>query len=276
MLVSAIQQCESVITIPSLLSLPFSPPPDPTPLGRHRAPGLTPCDIQQHPTSYFTHGSVCMSMLLSQFIPPSPSPTVDLLILNYSYADYMHILHFSLSGCMESLIYSCCSWTSICLKGVNETVWLKEWHLVATGFNWRLKFWLQFRRPGFSPWVGKIPWRRAWQPTPAFLPGESHGQRSLVGYSPGIAQSRTRLTNHDLILILLLLATLCGLWAPSSPTGDQTWALGSESAGSQALTHQEIHEIWFLKLNTHTHTQSLSLKWNNISRRKDYSMFRIK
>ena len=37
---------------------------------------------------------------------------------------------------------------------------------------------------GFHPWVGKIPWRRAWQPTPVFLPGESHGQRSLVGYSP--------------------------------------------------------------------------------------------
>ena len=37
---------------------------------------------------------------------------------------------------------------------------------------------------GFGPWVGKIPWSRAWQPTPVFLPGESHGQRSLVGYSP--------------------------------------------------------------------------------------------
>ena len=36
----------------------------------------------------------------------------------------------------------------------------------------------------FSPWVGKIPWRRKWQPTPVLLPGESHGQRSLVGYSP--------------------------------------------------------------------------------------------
>ena len=37
---------------------------------------------------------------------------------------------------------------------------------------------------GFSSWVGKIPWRRKWQPTPVFLPGESHGQRSLAGYSP--------------------------------------------------------------------------------------------
>ena len=37
---------------------------------------------------------------------------------------------------------------------------------------------------GFDRWVGKIPWRRAWQPTPVFLPGESHGQRSLAGSSP--------------------------------------------------------------------------------------------
>ena len=43
---------------------------------------------------------------------------------------------------------------------------------------------LQCRRPGFDPWFGKIPWRRKWQPTPVFLPGESHGPRSLVGYSP--------------------------------------------------------------------------------------------
>ena len=36
----------------------------------------------------------------------------------------------------------------------------------------------------FDPWVGKIPWRREWLPTPVFLPGESHAQRSLLGYSP--------------------------------------------------------------------------------------------
>ena len=38
--------------------------------------------------------------------------------------------------------------------------------------------------PGFYSWVGKIPWRRAWQPTPVFLPGEFHGQRDLAGYGP--------------------------------------------------------------------------------------------
>ena len=40
------------------------------------------------------------------------------------------------------------------------------------------------KRLRFYSWVGKIPWRRAWQPSPGFLPGESYGQRSLVGYSP--------------------------------------------------------------------------------------------
>ena len=39
------------------------------------------------------------------------------------------------------------------------------------------------RRHSFDPWVRKIPLRRKWQPTPVFLPGKSHGQRSLVGYS---------------------------------------------------------------------------------------------
>ena len=40
----------------------------------------------------------------------------------------------------------------------------------------------QCRRHRVNPWVGKIPWRRKWQPIPVFLPGESHGQSSLVGY----------------------------------------------------------------------------------------------
>ena len=40
------------------------------------------------------------------------------------------------------------------------------------------------KRLRFDPWVGKTPWRRKWQPTPVFLPGECHGQRSLAGYSP--------------------------------------------------------------------------------------------
>ena len=51
---------------------------------------------------------------------------------------------------------------------------------------------LQCRRLGLDPWVGKIPWRRQWHPTPVLLPGKSHGRRNLVGYSPwGRKESNT-------------------------------------------------------------------------------------
>ena len=53
---------------------------------------------------------------------------------------------------------------------------------------------LQCRRLGFDPWVRKIPWKREWYLTPVFLPGESHGQRSLVSYIHGVAKSWTQLT----------------------------------------------------------------------------------
>ena len=59
--------------------------------------------------------------------------------------------------------------------------WLRQWSVC-----------LQCRRPGFNPWVGKIPWRRKWQSTPVLLPGKSYGQRSLVGCSPwGCKESDT-------------------------------------------------------------------------------------
>ena len=49
----------------------------------------------------------------------------------------------------------------------------------------------QSRRLGFNPWVRRIPWRRKWLPIPVFLPGKSHGHRSLAGYIPisSVAQS---------------------------------------------------------------------------------------
>ena len=77
------------------------------------------------------------------------------------------------------------------------TTWLwcfgcgqQNWdHLNWVGLPWWLRqerICLQCRRPRFDSWIRKILWRRMyyWQPIPVFLPGEFHGQRSLVGYSP--------------------------------------------------------------------------------------------
>ena len=63
---------------------------------------------------------------------------------------------------------------------------------------------MQCGKPRFDPWVGKICWRRKWQPTPVLLPGISHGRRSLIGYSPwghGVAKSRTRLKDFSFFVL---------------------------------------------------------------------------
>ena len=73
------------------------------------------------------------------------------------------------------------------------------------------------------PWVGKIPWRRKWQPTPVFLPGKSHGQRSLADYSPwGRRRARNVLETKkensgviDLPLLSLLVAWSIFCFSPS-------------------------------------------------------------
>ena len=72
------------------------------------------------------------------------------------------------------------------------------------------------RRPknlGFSPWVGKIPWRRARQPTRVFFPGESQGQRSLEGYSPWGRKESDRTEQLSVL----------GDGRTDGWTGDQVW-----------------------------------------------------
>ena len=79
----------------------------------------------------------------------------------------------------------------------------------------------------FDPWVGKILWRRAWQPAPVFLPGESHGQRSLVGYSPpghkesGMTEASEHIhmyRSHQLFNSLVSMGRNFSLAPPLSPT----------------------------------------------------------
>ena len=77
-------------------------------------------------------------------------------------------------------------------------------------------------RLGFNPWIGKIPWRRAWQPTPVILPGESYGQRSLAGYSlvHGVTKSQMQLKQ-------LMYRTV--FWTLGEGEGGMIWKNGIET-----------------------------------------------
>ena len=79
------------------------------------------------------------------------------------------------------------------------------------------------RRLKFDPWVRKIPWRRKWQPTPVFLPGEFHGQRSLAGYSPWGCKwwdTAEWLSTHTRVFV-----ALCGLSLVAVRGGYSLWCL---------------------------------------------------
>ena len=54
----------------------------------------------------------------------------------------------------------------------------------------------KWKRHGFDPWIGKIPWKRAWQPTTVFLPGKSLGQGVWQATVHGLTKSRTQLSTH--------------------------------------------------------------------------------
>ena len=84
-----------------------------------------------------------------------------------------------------------------------------------------------FRRPRFDPWVGEIPWRRAWQPTTVFLPGESHGQRSLVGHSP---------------------------WGRKE--SDMTERIRAPCVRAHTHTHTCVHTRTHMCVHTHAHTHT--------------------
>ena len=89
---------------------------------------------------------------------------------------------------------------------------------------------LQCGRPRFNPWVGKILWRRKWQPTPVLLPGKSFGQRSMVGYSPrGHKESDTTERLHFTSLHYQYVYFLGGSMIKNSPanTGDSSSIPGS-------------------------------------------------
>ena len=121
---------------------------------------------------------------------PTVSAIASLLVLN-------HFSNLSVSLRSDSLWHHIriTWWTKNSLKGVVMTDRSKT-HILLIPHSWLMGFpggasgkepacqCRRHKRHGFEPWVGKIPWRRAWQPTPVFLPGESHEQGNLADYSP--------------------------------------------------------------------------------------------
>ena len=113
---------------------------------------------------------------------------------------------------------------------------------------------------GFDPWVGKIPWRRKWPPTPGFLPGESHGQRSLGGYSPwGCKESDT--TEHTLKCQRLSALTLLQReWVCSGPSVSEAVKLAQSCP-----TLCDPMDCSLPRSSTHGILQARILEWVAIS-----------
>ena len=157
--------------------------------------GLSQCTIPEHCVScikpglviYFTYGNIHVSMLFSQIIPSSPSPTESKspffisvsLLLSCIYGHCYHLSKFHI----YALIYYI-GWEKAMAPHSSTLAWKIPW----TEEPSRLKS-MESLRVGHD-WATSLSlftflhWRRKWQPTPVLLPGKSHGQRSLVGYSP--------------------------------------------------------------------------------------------
>ena len=131
------------------------------------------------------------------------------------------------------------------------------------------------RETWVDPWVGKIPWRRKWQPTPVFLPGESHGQRSLAGYSPrGRKELDTTERLHtqegkgnlyQLETMFSALSSTFTIYQAESHTRDHKHRNAAFSWILISLQH--IHKDFYLEL------KNIYLQYLNIQREKKCQKF---
>ena len=103
----------------------------------------------------------------------------------------------------------------------------------------------QCRRCRFNPWVGRIPWRKKWQPTPVFLPGKSHGQRSLAGYSP---RGRKELDMSEQVSSCYLISeiSLKQILELDHPLSLASWhwrPIPGVEWGTDSLCHEEVVQL---------------------------------
>ena len=117
---------------------------------------------------------------------------------------------------------------------------------------------LQCRRHGFNLWSGKIPWRRKWQPTPVFLPGKSHGQRSLAGYSTRghkeLDMTEKLSTSRSYMLQCVIVVFICACLGEGSGTPLQYFCL--ENPMDRGAWWAAVHGVARVR---HDRATSLSL-----------------
>ena len=148
-----------------------------------------------------------------KWIPSSPSEPYQTLKLKVIYWEVFFSGNFtsSLTVLVSVFIFYILAWKrmpfffhSILCLGIETEFWggvksARDFPGSASGKELACQS-RRCKTLGFNPWVKEIPWRRAWQPTPVFLPGESHGQKGLVGYGLwGRKESQTwlkRLSMH--------------------------------------------------------------------------------
>ena len=121
--------------------------------------------------------------------------------------------------------------------------------------SWWLRWWrfcLQCRRPGFNLWVGEVHWRRVWQPTPVFLPGEFHRQRRLTGYRPrgDMTDSLTHILSQAMICrnslfnlyVLEIYIMLLSSWSVMSNSEQTPWTAACQASLFFTIS-QSLHKL---------------------------------
>ena len=173
----------------SLLSLP--PHSHPTPLDHHRDTGWGPCVKQQLPTSYLFYTWWMNKDLVHKYNRILLSHKKEQIWVSCSAVDEPRAcIQREVSQKENNRYYhdfSCWAGKKIFLRKSLRTGWGFLYHSVGKASACSMG-------DVGSTWVRKIPWRREWQPTPGFLPGESHGQRSLAGYTSWCHKSQTQLS----------------------------------------------------------------------------------
>ena len=137
------------------------------------SPAICPCGSSGLIRVYLLLEAYCLSCCM---LGTNGEKALESLLFRLQIFHLILVLMITRIFCCQLCLLSSSSYSFI----LKNYLFLIDWWLL---FNIGLIS-VKCRRPWFNACVRKIPWRREWQPTPVFLPGEFHGQKSLVGYSP--------------------------------------------------------------------------------------------